>query len=516
MNRGIGSWITKRALLSGERTAFVSGDRYFTYADVEERTNRLANALHEHGVHKGDRVAALLANSVEFMELLFACAKLGALFTPINTRLKPGEVGYVLADSGADVFAYHDGLSPVGRAALSRSDVRVRHAVRVGGIAGEDEFSYADLLASGDPATPPVGAYGSDVACLMYTSGTTGRPKGAMLTHDNMLWNVVNVLSFGRGLRETDSTVTVAPMFHIGGLGVHSLPLVYAGGTNVILPSFEPAETLDAIARTGATVQFLVPAMWAAMMHLPEFAEHDLSNLESAVAGGAPVPLAVIDFFQRHGVPFQEGFGMTETAPMVSMLGAEDVRRKAGSIGRPAFHVEARIVAADGSEAPIDTVGELVVRGPNIFIGYWMRRRDTAEAFRDGWFHTGDLGYRDSEGFFTLVDRKKDMIISGGENVYPIEVEQVLHDHPAVRDAAVLGLPHEKWGEVPVAVVVREVDRPIAVEEIVDWCRQHLAGFKVPKQVEFVSELPRNATGKVLKTELRARYDGASGNVPTG
>nr|WP_255250776.1 AMP-binding protein [Mycobacterium avium] len=349
---------------------------------------------------------------------------------------------------------------------------------------------------------------GHDIANLMYTSGTTGRPKGVMLTHDNHLWNVMNALTIGRGLRETDVTVAVAPMFHIGGLGVHTLPLLHVGGCSVLLPSFDPRQTLAMMAQEHATVQFMVPAMWAALMNVDGFEDHDLSALELAAAGGAPCPLTVIEFFQGRSLPFQEGFGMTETAPIVSFLDAEHVKEKAGSIGRTAFHVEARIVDDADNDVPVDEVGELVVRGPNVFAGYWGLPEATVQAFRGGWFHTGDLGRIDREGFITLVDRKKDMIISGGENVYPIEVEQVLYRHHAVREVAVVGVPHPRWGETPVAVVALQQDAAVNAEELIDYARERLAHFKCPSRVHVVPDLPRNATGKVLKTELRLQFGG--------
>lgn len=519
MDRGIGSWITKRAFLSGQRVAFVapgggdSPDREFTYLDAERRTNRLASALHDLGVRHGDRVAGVLANSVEFMEVLFACAKLGAIFVPVNVRLTAGEIGYLLADSSADVLVHHGALSEVSHAALREPGVRVRTTVCVSGREGDAEIDYESLLAAGSPEPLDRDVAGTDLVCLMYTSGTTGRPKGAMLTHDNMLWNAINIIGFGRGLRETDTTVTVAPMFHIGGLGVHSLPLVYVGGTNVVPASFDPTETLAAMARHRVTVQFMVPAMWAAVSRVPDLSSYDLSALELAVAGGSPAPLTVIEYFREHGVPFQEGFGMTETAPMVSMLDADNVVAKAGSIGRTAFHVEGRIVDEDDRTVGAGTVGELVVRGPNVFVGYWNQPEATAEAFRGGWFHTGDLGRMDEQGFVTLVDRKKDMIISGGENVYPVEVEQVLYQHPAVVEAAVVGIADERWGEVPLAVVAAEPDAELDAESLTGWLRERLAGFKTPKRVEFVDALPRNATGKVLKTDLRGRF---ASSTPAG
>lgn len=508
MDEGIGSWVTTRAFLSPERIALVDGERRTSYAELDERTDRLARALRALGVRQGDRVAGLLVNSPAFLETMLAAAKLGAVFVPMNVRLAPAEVSYLLADSGSDAFVYSAPLAPVARAALAAEGLRVRSRLVVGGEPAEDELDYEQVLASGEARGLGTDVDRRDLSCLMYTSGTTGRPKGAMLTHDNHLWNVVNSLSFGRGLRESDVTVTVAPMFHIGGLGVHTLPLLYVGGTNVVLPSFDPARTLEVMSRERATVQFMVPAMWAALMAVPDFDRFDLSSLELAVSGGAPCPLPVIDFFQGKGLPFQEGFGMTETAPLVSVLDAEHVKEKAGSIGRAVFHVRARIVDDTDRDTRTDEVGELVLRGPNVFSGYWGLPEATAEAFRGGWFHTGDLGRMDDEGFITLVDRKKDMIITGGENVYPIEVEQVLYRHEAVREVAVVGVPDERWGETPVAVVALQEGAEATAEDLAAYARERLAHFKCPTRIDFVPELPRNATGKVLKTVLRQQHGG--------
>ncbi|MBW0102435.1 long-chain fatty acid--CoA ligase [Pseudonocardia sp. KRD291] len=515
MDRGIGQWVTKRAFLNGPRTAFVCGDISVTYADLERRTTQVASSLLGLGVRKGDRVAVLLVNSVEFMEVLLACAKIGAITVPINVRLAGPEVGYILADAGADVFVFHEPLAAAAVAALAEPGVRVRHTVRAGGAAADGELAYTALLAGGAPEPLDTDVDGRDPAFIMYTSGTTGRPKGAVLTHDNLLWNAINVLGTDQGLRGSDVTVAVAPMFHIGGLGVHTLPLLYVGGTSVILPSFDPVGTLKAMAESRATVQFMVPAMWSALTQVPDFDSYDLSALQFAMGGGSPVPLTVIDFMQQRGVPFAEGFGMTETAPLVSVLDAASITTRAGSIGRVAVHVEARIVDADDRDVPVETVGELLVRGPNVFVGYWMNPSATAEAFRAGWFHTGDLGRMDSEGYITLVDRKKDMIISGGENVYPIEVEQVLFRHPGVLDAAVVGGPDQKWGERVVAVVVADpaAGQEPGADELITWCRERLAHFKCPREVHLVQELPRNATGKLLKTELRKQFTGVEGGV---
>lgn len=509
---GIGGWVTRRAFLDGEAMALIDGDRRITYRQLDRHTDQLAATLWESGVRQGDRVAVLMVNSAAFVETLIATVKLGAIFVPINWRLSPPEIGYILADSGAETFAWSGQLSEAARGALAQDGVAVRTRIVIAGkpVDGECDFAY---LRADDPKARDVAIAGDDVCCLMYTSGTTGKPKGVMLTHDNLLWQVVNTLSTGRGLRATDRTVTVAPLFHIGALGVHTLPLLYVGGANVLLPSFDPQQTLATMARERATVQFMVPAMWAAVMAVPGFESYDLSALELAITGGAPCPLPVLEYFQSRGVAFQEGFGLTETSPGVSLLDAEHIKEKAGSIGRPLFHVDTCILDAQDHEVPTGQVGELAVRGPNVFVGYWGLPDATAEAFRGGWFHTGDLARVDDDGFLTLVDRKKDMIITGGENVYPIEVEQVLCRHPAVREVAIIGVPHPKWGEVPIAVVAMAHGVEAGAEELIDYARERLAHFKCPDRVEYVAELPRNATGKVLKIDLRREYGGQASSV---
>ncbi|WP_037144124.1 acyl-CoA synthetase [Rhodococcoides fascians] len=513
MDRGIGRWVGERAFLSGDAVAFIEEERSVTFGEFDESTSRLARALLSLGVRRGDRVGVLLFNSVEFMETFFACAKLGAICVPVNFRLSAAEVGYILVDAGVDVFVYHQPLADLARGALVTDGVRVRHRVLVGGTPTAGEVAYHEVMRSGEPRPLNMDIEPHEVCAIMYTSGTTGRPKGVMITHANADAQVHNTFTIGRGLREGDVTITSAPMFHIGGLGVHTLPLVYLGGTTVIHRSFDPARTLADMADKRATVQFLVPSMWAALMRMPDFESYDLSALELAVAGGEPTPLPVIEFFQDRGVPFQEGFGMTEASPSVSVLGAAHVKAKLGSIGRALPEVEVRIVDPDDREVAPGTVGELLLRGRNIFLGYWMLPAETADAFRNGWFHTGDLGRVDEEGFITLVDRKKDMVISGGENVYPIEAEQVLVLHPAVREVAVFGVPHPRWGETVVAAAALTAGTTASPDELIAFCRERLAHFKCPTRIEVLDELPRNATGKVLKRELRVTYGGTAASV---
>ncbi len=515
-DQGMGRWASRRALIEGDRVALESKSRRVSYAEFDVRTNRVANGLYRQGVRFGDRVAMLLFNSVEFMEVLFGCAKLGAIAVPINFRLASAEVAYLLGDSGAVVFVASGRLFEVAAAAMQVEGVNVRELYLVGDSPAEWSdavMPFEALLkdAAADPRDEEVNL--GDVAMLMYTSGTTGRPKGAMLTHGNMVWNAINMLGRLTGLSHDDRSVTAAPMFHIGGLGVFTLPLFYLGASNYLLETFSPRETLDLMAKERATGMFLVPAMWAAIAQVEDFDSYDLGSLRFGISGGAPCPLTVIEFFQSKGINFLEGFGMTETSPVVSVLAAEDVKSKAGSIGRVCMHVDARIVDEEDRDCETGTVGELLLMGPNIFKGYWGLPAASAEALKNGWFHTGDLGRIDAEGFITLVDRKKDMIITGGENVYPIEVEQVLFRHPGIQDVAVIGVKDERWGETVVAVVVARDADAIDPDEVIFFARERLAHFKAPTRVEVVSELPRNATGKILKRELRVRFAGDASSV---
>ncbi len=516
-DHGYGSWITRHALRTTDRTAFVAGvgGRETTYGELEARTNHLASALGGAGVQRGDRVALLLLNSPQMMEIYLAVAKLGAIAVPVNFRLHPTEVAYVLEDSGSSFLFHSNAFSDLVAGATAANN-RIQHSVvvptlaeRADGGAGD----YEEFLASGSPDRVERDISHEDICVLMYTSGTTGRPKGTMLTHGNFFYNVVNSLGFDSGIGRTDVTVSAAPLFHIGALGVHTLPFLFVGGAIVITESFSPDSWLRAVATHGVTKAFLVPAMWAAVAQSEEMKSADLSTLRSAVSGGAPCPLTVIHAMRGHGVEFTEGFGMTETSPTAACLQPEDVVAHAGSIGRPAQLMDFQIVDDEGHEAPVGQIGELCVRGPNVFVGYWNKPAESGRALRGGWFHTGDLGRVDEQGFYTLVDRKKDMVITGGENVYPIEVEQTMYQHPGVLEVAVIGVPDEKWGERVMAVVVRTEGATVSADELRLWTRERIAHYKAPAEVRFAEELPRTATGKLLKRELRQTLGGADAAV---
>ena len=518
MNGGIGDWIVRRADRKPDAVALVDGgtERTLTYRQLERSVAELAGALHEMGVRRGDRVAVLMENSPELVEVFFATVNLGAVVVPVNFRLGASEIAYILADSGAAVLAASDRFNDLAIAAL---DYDGRHAVRhvvtdgASGSGANLPASTLSALRGGSMRAPDPMIRPEDLCVIMYTSGTTGRPKGAMLTHGNMLWNAINLVTVGTGMSGSTVTLAVAPLFHIGALGNSVLPILYAGGTVITVRAFDPSAALELFARHRVTTQFMVPTMWAGLSQVPEFDTYDLSSIEYVLCGGAPCPLPVIEFYQERGWGFLEGFGMTEASPNTLLLDADFVVSHAGSVGRPFMHVDVRIVDEEDHDVPVGEVGELVLRGPNVFAGYWGLPAETAQALRGGWFHSGDLGRADEDGFVTLVDRKKDMIISGGENVYPIEVEQVLYRHPDVADVAVIGAPDERWGETVVAVVVPAQGSSPEAAELISYTREQIAHFKCPRRVEFTDELPRTATGKLLKRELRQLYAGSDATV---
>ncbi|WP_298441700.1 long-chain fatty acid--CoA ligase [Gordonia sp. (in: high G+C Gram-positive bacteria)] len=505
MMSGLSSWITRRAERTPAAPALIdSGDgTEITYAELAARSARRAAALRARGVRRGDRVMIISLNSVAQLETIFAVARLGAITVPVNFRLSPAEIGYLISDA-APALLLHDDLFAALAAVSADEAAASSPAVEVAHLDALD--GPEEVFADEEPVGP------DDVAMIMYTSGTTGKPKGAMLTHGNFEWNAINMITAGEGVTPKDRSLAVAPNFHIGGLGLFVLSLLYAGGTVVVAPAFDPGQTLRLLAEYRVTVHFMVPAMWAAMAKVPDFGDYDLSALRCLLCGGAPCPLPVIDFYQSRGLTFMEGFGMTELAPTATVLESRYVRSHAGSVGRPVLHVDIRIVDDADHDVPVGEVGELLVAGPNVFAGYWGLPAVTAHEKRGGWFHTGDLARRDADGFVTLVDRKKDMIVTGGENVYPIEVEQVLFAHGDVDDVAVIGVPDETWGEAVTAIVTLREGASTSADDLIAHCRARIAAFKAPRRVEFVDVLPRNATGKLLKRALREEF-GTTGSA---
>ncbi|CAM5306846.1 acyl-CoA synthetase [Streptomyces tanashiensis] len=499
-NQGIGSWPARRDRRSPRRTALLHEGRPIDYAELHGRCTRLAHALRGAGVERGDRVAYLGPNHPAFLETLFATGLLGAVFVPLNTRLAVPELLHQLADSGSGVLV-HAGQSAERVTELAEG-AALATLLAVDGGPGA---SYEELLAtaSTEPVDEEVGH--EDICLIMYTSGTTGRSKGAVLTHGNIVWNSLNVL-VDTDLAGDEVTLVAAPLFHTAALNMSCLPTLLKGGTVLLESSFDPDRVLRLIERHGVTRMFGVPTMYDAMAAAPGWADTDLTGLRTLLCGGAPVPSRTVRAYLDRGLAFVQGYGMTETAPGALILDRADAVSRAGSAGVPHFFTDVRVLLPSGEEAAPGEKGEVVVAGPNVTPGYWNLPEATAAAFRDGGFRSGDVATVDEDGYVRLVDRLKDMIISGGENIYPAEVEDVLLGHPDVAEAAVIGVPDARWGEVGRAVVVTRAGAAVTEGELIAHLEGRLARYKVPRSVVLAPALPRNAAGKLLKAPLRARY----------
>jgi fatty-acyl-CoA synthase len=475
--------------------------RKFSYAQLDERIGQLAGALAKLGIGRGDRVALLAPNCAEYCELQFACGRLGAIMLPLNWRLTVPELEYILGDSTPKLLV-HDKAFAGQATALSKSLLEIDPE--------RPDSAYERALASAPKPPPPAAMTHDDIAMVMYTSGTTGHPKGAIITHGMVFWNAVN-LGIPALISAQTVQLVILPLFHTGGLNCYANPVLHAGGTILIMRTFDPGLALDYISdkSLGITHFFGVPAPYQFMMQHPKFQGADLSRLKVSGVGGAPCALAILEGWAARGVPLVQGWGMTETSPAGTMLDAADAIRKVGSAGKAMMHTEIQIVDEAGKQVAQGEIGELLIKGPNITPGYWNKPEATAAAFTDGWLHTGDAARLDEEGFVYIVDRWKDMYISGGENVYPAEVENVLFQLPQVADAAIIGVPNERWGEVGMAIIVRKPNQALEEGDVIRHCLGKLAKFKVPQSVAFVEVLPRNATGKVLKRELRTQFVGA-------
>ena len=475
--------------MSPNRVAIVHDDRSLTYRGLHERATRVAHVLTGLGVSGGDRVAYLGPNEPAFLETLFGTGIAGGIFVPLNTRLAAPELAYILADSGTKVLVHAP--SHAEHAESLRDDVP--HVL--------DHATYERLLADApvDPIDETVDA--DDVAMIMYTSGTTGRPKGAALSHANIHWNSVNLL-IDVDLAGDEVTLVNAPMFHVAALNQTVLPTLLKGGT-VVLDSFDAARTLASIAKHRVTYLFGVPAMFQSVAATPEWPTADLSSVRTMICGGAPVPERVITTYQERGLVFLQGYGLTESSPSALFLRVGDDR--VGSAGTPCFFTDVRVVDSEGQDVRPGEPGEVILHGPNVMTGYWGKPEATeAVLSKDGWLRTGDIAVADEDGFLYIRDRIKDVIISGGENIYPAEVEDVLHKHPAVADCAVIGMSDEKWGEVGRAIVVGR--EPVSSDELLTFLNGRIARYKIPKSVVFADTLPRTASGKLLKSALRRTF----------
>jgi fatty-acyl-CoA synthase len=497
LSDNIGSWTALRARRDPDRTALVCGSERVSYAELDAGAARVAGALREAGVKPGRRVATALKNRVEFVEMLFGCARAGAIFVPLNFRLSSEELAYALSDSGAELVVVQADTVAAVAAATELIDGDPPALLRVDGP-GADFAAWRDAA----PPLAPHRVRPADPVSIVYTSGTTGPPKGAVLTHGGVLANVENYLA-DWDLRRDDATVVVNPIFHVV-LYILTVPLLYKGGKVVLMEDFDPGEAVRLAEAEEITVWFAIPTAWQMMLAAPELAALDTSRLRFVGSGGAPCPQPLIDRFAELGLDYRQGYGLSETTSSATTMGPGDQRRKPGSIGRPFFHVEYRIVDDEGRPVATGKPGEIQLRGRNICAGYWRKPTETAAVFvADGWFSTGDIGIADAEDFIWIVDRKKDLIISGGENISSIEVEQAVVSHPRVAEAVVIGLPDERWGETPCAVVTSVDGEEVDAAELIAHCRERIAHYKCPTTVVTVAELPKTATGKISKLAVR-------------
>ena len=512
-NQGLGSWIHRQRIKSGSRTALVFREQATSYAELDERINSLAAALRAAGVEQGTRVAFLGDNHPSFLETFFAAGSLGAVFVPLNTRLAPPEIQFALQDSGSTVLVNSLALDELAVRGSRGTGVELRFlvddgtgAVRADDTEGQVQPYEAAFAAPSGFADAPVTL--EDAAIILYTSGTTGQPKGALLTHANLAWNCFNVL-VDYDVAENDIALMISPLFHVASLDMGVLPNLLKGATVILETRFEPGRTLELIEKYRATYISGVPTTYQLLCEHPDWPKRDISSLRKLTCGGSAVPLRVIDAYEERGLSFSGGYGMTETAPGATALPPSYSREKAGSAGIPHFFTSVRVARPDGTAAEPGEVGEVQISGPNVIKSYWNRPDATESAF-DGadWFRSGDMGYYDGDGFLFISDRLKDMIISGGENIYPAEVEQIISELEAVSGVAVIGVPDEKWGEVPKAIVtLREgfTLEPAAVAAHLDG---RLARYKIPKTVEIVPDFPRTASGKIRKADLRREHAG--------
>jgi O-succinylbenzoate-CoA ligase len=504
-DHGIGTWVWRRRERSRGDVALAYRGERVHYEQLAQRIDRLANALRDRGVAAGDRVAYLGQNHPSFLEALFATATLGAIFVPLNTRLAPPEVEYVLDDSGATTLIFHAELTDLERAGSWSTGTRRRIVIDGPATPAIGVEEYEAVLASGstDHIDAPVTL--DDPALILYTSGTTGHPKGAVLTHGNLTWNCFNAL-VDYGVSPGERVLLISPMFHVASLSMGALPALLQGGTVIIHEKFDPGLVLATIESERVTMLAGVPTTFQMLQEHSAWDSTDISSLEHLTCGGSSMPERMLEAYEARGLGFSRGYGMTETSPGATAMPPRMARHKMGSSGLRHFFTDVKIVDEQGTRLPPGEVGEIWVSGPNVITEYWRRPDATREAIVDGWFRSGDLGYFDEQGYIHISDRLKDMIISGGENIYSAEVEGIIMELSDISAVALIGIPDDRWGEVPVAVVSLNANASVTADEVIGHLSGRLAKYKIPKRVEIVDELPRTASGKIRKADLRSRY----------
>jgi len=500
----VGSLLTMAANKFPGRTALIQDDRRFTYGQFNQRSNRMAHALLRFGLRKGDRVATLLFNSHELVEIFLGAAKVGGVFTPINFRLAAEEVLFLVNHSDARFFAFGEDFFPLVETIRTRL-TKVEKFIWVRKSPFASAFEYETLLGESRGEEPDIPVEENDECQMLYTSGTTGKPKGAVLTHGNVLWNLVNTL-LAREDKEGEIALVTGPLYHAAALNNHFLIRLALAGASVLMKHFEPRRFMEIIQKEKVNVISGAPAMFHLLLNLPQVEKYDTRSITRCTVGASTLPDETKKRLMKlfpNAKGIYDVYGATEASPTLTVLKAADSFRKTACVGPAPPFLEIRIVDPQDREVSRGETGEIICRGPNVMKEYYKDPPGTADALKGGWLYTGDIGRMDEEGFVYIVDRKKDMIISGGENIYPREIEELLYSHSQIREAAVVGIPDPLWGEAVKAFVVLRTGASTTEEEVIEYCKAHLASYKKPKSVCFVSSLPRNPSGKVLKTVLR-------------
>lgn len=502
MQTNIGLFLAKRARLNPNMLGLIYEGRQITYREWNERANRAANAFLGLGVKPGDRVGLLLMNSPEFLECFFGLAKIGAISVPLNWRLAPPEISYVANNAGIRALVY--GTEFASTVGAIRNELPVGDYIAVGAEAPAGDFTYAAFTENADAKEPPVQAAGDDPLVIYFTAGTTGRSKGVVLTHNNLFYDSCTV-SFSLDWHQGDRVLVAMPLFHIGAL-IYVVIDTHVGATTVLMKAFDPVGFLQTIQNYQVNSFLAVPAMLNFMRQVPNFNEIDLSSVRWALCGGDAVPVPLIQVWAQRGIACQQVYGLTECTGGAAVLGPERALEKVGSTGLPMFHTDIRVVDDEGNDTAPGVVGEVTIRGPHVMREYWNNPQATVETIRDGWLHTGDLGKLDEEGYLYIVDRKKDMIISGGENIYPAEIESVLMSMPQLAEVGVIGVPDPTWNEVVCVVARLKEGQSLTLDDVVAYCTGKLGKYKIPKRLIITDQpLPRNPTGKLLKRVLREK-----------
>ena len=502
----VGDWIRNWSLIQPNKKALFYEDQPITYREFNQRTNQLCHLFLETGIQKGDRIAVLLHNCPQYLEIFFALSKMGAILVPLNWRLAGPELEFVLKDSDSRLLIFEPEFEKVVHSIRSNLHIPNGNTLTVGSPSPDWAMEYEKEIAKKPMDEPPANgsAGGEDPHIIMYTSGTTGVPKGAVLSQRKTLFNALNA-DMVYHLTPRDVMIVSRPMFHSGGLLVESAPVLYKGGTLILKKRFGPQEILETIAKYGVTILELAPTVCQNILRDCDLGQYDLSSLRCSFTGGERISIAMLKEYHRRGMNISQIFGQTE-ASTITFLPSEEAARKIGSVGLPVFHGDVRIVDKEGKDVKAGEVGEIIINGPTVMSGYWNQPDLTAEAIRKGWLHTGDLARMDEEGYFYIVDREKDMYISGGENVYPAEIEKAFFTHPKVFDVGIVGVPDEKWGEVGKAYIVLKPGETMTEEEVLRFLLGKVGKYKIPKYVKFVEELPKTASGKVQKFLLKERH----------